>query len=118
MAVIGIGGVFFRAEDPKALQAWYAEHLGVVMDFAAPWTPPSGPTLFMPFKADTDYFPAAKQWMINFRVAEIGKLIGSLRDAGIEVTTNAEWDTPETGRFARVYDPEGNAIELWEPPED
>ena len=72
----------------------------------------------MPFPNDTDYFPAAKQWMLNFRVAELDKLLSSLRDAGIAVTTNPDWDTPETGRFARIHDPEGNPVELWEPPSE
>lgn len=118
MSVVGIGGVFFRADDPEALQAWYDKHLGVVVDFAAPWVPQPGPTLFMPFSRTTDHFPLDKQWMINFRVTELDKLIQALRAAGIEVTTHADWDTPETGRFARIYDPEGNPIELWQPPAD
>ncbi len=116
MSVVGIGGVFFRASDPGALKAWYKTHLGVFVDFAAPWTPEPGPTLFMPFAKDTDYFPAEKQWMINFRVAELDKLISALREAGVVVVTNPDWDSPETGRFARVHDPEGNPVELWEPP--
>jgi predicted enzyme related to lactoylglutathione lyase len=116
MSVVGIGGVFFRADDPEALQDWYRKHLGVVVDFASPWTPQSGPTLFMPFPRDTDHFPADKQWMINFRVAELDGLLSALRSAGIAITTDPEWDTPETGRFARIYDPEGNPVELWEPP--
>lgn len=116
MPVMGIGGVFFRANDPDALQEWYRERLGVVVDYASPWVQESGPTVFMPFKQDTDYFPAAKQWMINFRVAEIDALLQTLRDSGIDVTTNPDWDTPETGRFARIHDPEGNQVELWEPP--
>jgi catechol 2,3-dioxygenase-like lactoylglutathione lyase family enzyme len=118
MSVVGIGGVFFRANDPEALQAWYGKHLGVVVDYASPWAPPSGPTLFMPFPRDTDHIPADKQWMINFRVTDLDELLSALRDAGIAVATNPEWDTPETGRFARVHDPEGNAVELWEPPPD
>ena len=118
MSVVGIGGVFFRASDPKALQDWYEKHLGVVVDYASPWVQQSGPTLFMPFARDTDYFPTGQQWMINFRVTEIEKLIAALGDAGIAVTTNPEWDTPETGKFARVQDPEGNQIELWEPPSE
>ena len=118
MSVVGIGGVFFRADDPAALQAWYEKHLGVVVDFASPWLQESGPTLFMPFARDTDHFPADKQWMINFRVTEIESLISTLRQAGVEVTVNPQWDTPETGKFARVYDPEGTPVELWEPPAD
>jgi glyoxylase I family protein len=116
MAAVGIGGVFFRANDPAALQAWYREHIGLVPDDAYQWMQAAGPTVFMPFAKDTDYFPADKQWMLNFRVVEFDKLLAALRAAGIEVTTNPDWDTPETGRFARIHDPEGNPVELWEPP--
>jgi predicted enzyme related to lactoylglutathione lyase len=70
----------------------------------------------MPFARDTDYFPADRQWMINFRVSQLDTLLTALREAGIDVTTNAEWDSPETGKFARIHDPEGNPVELWEPP--
>ena len=106
--VTGIGGLFFRSHDTKALAQWYETHLGVT----ELWTQEQGLTVFAPFRQTSDYFPADKQWMINFRVAELDKLILALRDAGITVTTNPEWDTPETGRFARIYDPEGNPIEL------
>jgi glyoxylase I family protein len=116
MSAAGIGGVFFRANDPGALQDWYQKHLGISTDYAAPWVQQAGPTLFMPFPKTTDHFPADKAWMINFRVAELDTLLSALRDAGIEVTTNSEWDSPETGKFARIHDPEGNPIELWEPP--
>lgn len=116
MSVVGIGGVFFRAKDPGALQAWYATHLGIVPDDSFQWMQQAGPTVFMPFPRDTDYFPADRQWMLNFRVADMDKLLSTLREAGIAVTTNSEWDTPETGRFARVHDPEGNPVELWQPP--
>ena len=71
--------------------------------------------MFSPFKADTDYFPADKQWMLNLRVERLDALMASLTAAGIEVLTNAEWDAPGVGRFARIHDPEGNPIELWEP---
>ncbi|HEY3950907.1 VOC family protein [Phenylobacterium sp.] len=116
MTVTGIGGLFFRAKDPGALQAWYGEHLGVALDDSYQWMQQAGPTVFMPFAQDTDYFPADRQWMINFRVAKLDGLISTLREAGIAVITKPEWDTPETGRFARIHDPEGNPIELWEPP--
>ena len=88
MPVVGIGGVFFRANDPEALQAWYREHLGLAPDDAYQWMQQAGPTVFMPFPQDTDYFPAAKQWMLNFRVAELDGLLAALREAGIAVTTN------------------------------
>ena len=115
MGVTGIGGIFFRAKDPKALSAWYAEHLGVGAGEWGLWHPEAGPSVFSPFKADTDYFPADKQWMLNLRVERLDALMASLTAAGIEVLTNAEWDAPGVGRFARIHDPEGNPIELWEP---
>lgn len=116
MAVTGIGGFFFRADDPTALAEWYLKHLGV----GAPpgvyiWDQQAGPTVFAPFKADSDYFAADKRWMLNLRLDDLDGLIASLTAAGIEVLTRAEWDAPEVGRFARIHDPEGNPIELWEP---
>jgi predicted enzyme related to lactoylglutathione lyase len=112
---LGIGGFFFRSRDTKALAEWYSTHLGVT-DF---WTQEAGLTVFSPFKQDTTYFPADKQWMINFRVDDLDALMAQLRDAGIAIETRPdEWDTPETGRFARIHDPEGNQIELWQPPAD
>jgi catechol 2,3-dioxygenase-like lactoylglutathione lyase family enzyme len=126
MGVLGIGGLFFRAQDPDALAAWYKEHLGVgggcVADGAPGeanqwlWMTNAGPVVFQPFKADTDYFAADKRFMINLRVEGLDAMLERLRGAGIEVITKAEWDHPDTGRFARVHDPEGNAIELWEMP--
>ena len=116
MAVTGIGGVFFRAKDPDALRAWYLTHLGVGGKGWDPWEQATGPTLFMPFKADTDYWPGERQWMLNYRVDALDPVLESLRAAGVEVKTDPSWDSPETGRFARIHDPEGNPIELWEPP--
>ncbi len=118
MPVTGIGGFFFRAQDPTALAAWYLQHLGV----GAPegvflWDQQAGPTVFAPFKESSDYFAADKQWMLNLRVEGLDALLAALRAAEIEVVTKVEWDaTPEIGRFARIHDPEGNPIELWEPP--
>jgi glyoxylase I family protein len=66
--------------------------------------------------ARSDYFPANRQWMINLRVDDLDGLMANLRAAGIAVETRPEWDTTETGRFARILDPEGNPVELWEPP--
>jgi glyoxylase I family protein len=115
MPVTGIGGLFFRSDDTKALAAWYQTHLGIG---GYDWQQSAGPTIFAPFAKSTDYFAADKQWMLNLRVSELDVLLADLTAAGIAVVTNAEWDTPETGRFARIHDPEGNAIELWEPPAD
>jgi glyoxylase I family protein len=115
MGVTGIGGVFFRAQDPKALAAWYAEHLGIGGGEMGSWDQQAGQTIFSPFDADTDYFPADKQWMLNLRVDGLDPLKAALEAKGIEVITNPEWDAPGVGRFARLFDPEGNQIELWEP---
>ena len=115
MGVTGIGGFFFRAKDPEALAKWYATHLGVGAGDYGVWQPQAGPSVFAPFKADTDYFAADKQWMLNLRVDDLDSHLASLRAAGIEITTKAEWDSPEVGRFARLHDPEGNQIELWQP---
>lgn len=111
--VSGIGGIFFRSRDSQALAAWYEEHLGI----PGFWSQQAGPTVFAPFKADSDYFPADKQWMINLRVNDLDALMAHLAAAGIAIETRAEWDTAETGRFARIHDPDGNPIELWQPPE-
>ena len=116
--VQGIGGLFFRSRDPKALAAWYQEHLGVdpiPMDHDhSPWQQTAGPTAFAPFPSDTDYFGSPQQaWMVNFRVANLDAMVSQLRAANIEVKVDAE-KYPQ-GRFARLHDPEGNPIELWEP---
>lgn len=125
MPVLGIGGLFFRSGDPDALSAWYREHLGigagcVSTEGATPdewsWQTEGGPVVFAPFKADTDYFAADKQFMLNLRVRDLDSLIEQLHAAGIEIITRPEWNDPSIGQFARIHDPDGNAIELWEPP--
>lgn len=115
MAVTGIGGLFFRAKDPKALGAWYAEHLGMGAGPHGVWETQGGPCVFAPFAAGTDYFPADRQWMLNLRTDDLDGLCATLRAAGVEVSTKPEWDMPGVGRFARIHDPEGNPVELWEP---
>lgn len=109
----GIGGVFFRSQDPRAMVAWYAEHLGIDMSGGA-WIQASGPTVFAPFAHDSDYFPADRQVMLNFRVDDLDAVLSALTQAGIAAETRPEWDS-EIGRFARIHDPEGNPVELWEP---
>jgi len=116
MPVTVIGGFFFRARDPEALKQWYCNHLGVGCGDYGMWEQAAGATVFSPFPADTDYFPADKQSMLNLRVDGLDDLLTRLRDAGIDVITKPEWDDPAVGRFARVHDPEGNPIELWEAP--
>jgi predicted enzyme related to lactoylglutathione lyase len=110
----GIGGMFFRARDPAALAAWYRQHLGIAAG-EEPWQQEAGMTVFQPFPADSDYFRADRAFMLNFRIDDLSALIADLQAAGIEVETRPDWDTPY-GRFARIHDPEGNPVELWEPP--
>ncbi|WP_448951663.1 VOC family protein [Labrys neptuniae] len=116
--VTGIGGVFFRARDPKALAAWYERHLGIDDIAQTVWSQQAGPTVFAPFAADTDYFGRAEQqFMLNFRVDDLDGFMAALQAAGIAVETRAEWDS-EVGRFCRIHDPEGNPVELWQPASD
>lgn len=116
--VTGIGGVFFRARDPVALAFWYRQNLGINLVpenyEQTPWEQEAGPTAFAPFAEDTDYFgKPEQQWMVNFRVKDLDAMAEQLRSAGITVEIDA---TPyPNGRFARLHDPEGNPIELWQP---
>lgn len=115
--VSGIGGIFFRAQDQEGLAKWYETHLGVSPvpkgPDDMPWVQEAGPTVFSPFSTGTDYFPAEKQFMINFRVDDLDGLVVELESSGIEITSRETMDG--IGRFAHLFDPEGNKIELWEP---
>jgi glyoxylase I family protein len=116
--VSGIGGLFFRARDPVSLSTWYRDHLGVALTPSnygdLPWRQEAGPTVFAPFPESTTYFgDAAKVWMINFRVRDLDAMVAQLRAGGVPVEIDPE--RYPNGRFARLYDPEGNPIELWEP---
>ncbi|WP_133364912.1 VOC family protein [Qipengyuania sediminis] len=121
MPVLGIGGFFFRAKDPAALKAWYKDHLGVGGGCGTDatgasnewlWFTAGGPMVFEPFKQDSDYFPADRSAMINLRVSNLDTLLASLRGAGAEISREEAMEG--VGRFARIHDPEGNPIELWE----
>ena len=112
--------MFFRANDPPTLGQWYRDHLGIDLVPAdynqQPWRQEAGPTAFAPFPNDSDYFGRPEQkWMINFRVNDLDAMVAQLRAADIHVKVDAE--TYPNGRFARLHDPEGNPIELWEPKE-
>lgn len=121
--VTGIGGIFFKASNPKALGAWYRDHLGLeVTDWGGavfPWggaESPPGMTIWSPFAADTRYMePSSASFMVNFRVDNLEKLLAALRAEGCEVLDKTE--TTEQGKFGWVMDPEGNKVELWQPPE-
>lgn len=112
--VVGLGGVFWRAADPAGLAAWYAGHLGVTLGGPNPQA--AGLCVPAAFPADTGYWPAERGFMLNLRVEGLDALVQRLQARGIAVERRAEWDTPETGRFARITDPEGTPVELWEPP--
>ncbi|HEU0224084.1 MAG TPA: VOC family protein [Steroidobacteraceae bacterium] len=115
--VLGIGGLFFRSENPERLAKWYETQLGISLVPTSyqqePWHQDAGPTVFAPFEKNTTYFGKLEQsWMVNFRVADLKAMVAQLRAAGITV------DEPQShpnGDFARLHDPEGNPIELWEP---
>lgn len=123
--VTGIGGIFFKARDPQALGAWYSKHLGIGVEewggAAFSWASPDNPagvgtTVWSPFKAETEYFaPSQASFMINYRVADLHALLALLRAEGCQVEDKVE--ESEFGKFGWVMDPEGNKIELWQPPE-
>jgi predicted enzyme related to lactoylglutathione lyase len=118
--VIGLGGIFFKSRDPKALAQWYAQHLGLKIEgfggamFGEDASRP-GYALWMPFAQDTKYFePSDRPFMVNFRVDDLHALLAALRGAGVQV--DAKVDESEYGKFGWIMDPDGNRVELWEPP--
>ena len=122
--VTGIGGIFFKAKDPAGLWAWYKEHLGIdVQDWggaAFDWTdedgkPVAGTTAWRIAAADDESFaPSSAPFMVNYRVADLHALLKALKEEGCTVLEKT--DESEYGKFGWVIDPEGNKIELWEPP--
>jgi catechol 2,3-dioxygenase-like lactoylglutathione lyase family enzyme len=118
--ITGIGGVFFKARDPKALSAWYRDVLGLsvedwggVMFQASADGPPM--TLFVPFEASSNHFdPSTREFMINFTVDDLDALLAMLQTKGIAPLKRDDESDPN-GRFAWILDPEGSKIELWEP---
>ncbi len=123
--VTGIGGVFFKAKDPQQLADWYRTHLGMNVEawggVAFRWVTDDNPagvgtTVWSPFAADTSYFePSDAPFMINYRVQDLHGLLLALRAAGCRVQDDVE--ESEFGKFGWVIDPEGNKLELWQPPE-
>ena len=114
--VRGIGGIFFKAQDKDALLRWYREHLGVpVEEWGGTQFTDGGPTVWSAFAADTKYFaPSTAPYMINFRVDDLDAMLAQLRAMGDRVEDKVE--DSDFGRFGWVSDPEGNKIELWQPP--
>ena len=122
--VTGIGGIFFKAKDAPALRAWYKQHLGIDVQVwggaAFDWTgddgkPVGGTTAWSINSADSDQFaPSTAPFMVNYRVADLRALVKALRDEGCNLLEKI--DESEYGKFGWVVDPEGNKVELWEPP--
>lgn len=122
--VTGIGGIFFKARDPVGLRAWYRKHLGIdVLDWggaAFRWTdddgkPIGGTTIWSVSEQGGDHFaPGTASFMVNYRVADLRALLAALKAEGCNVLDRT--DDSEYGKFAWVIDPEGNKVELWEPP--
>jgi len=122
--VTGLGGVFFKAKDPKALYEWYRKHLGIESaadGSGAMWRDADHPEIpgcnvFAIFPQTTNYFaPSESSFMINFRVDNLQELVKTLREEGVQVDKVEEADY---GKFAWIMDPEGNRVELWEPPKE
>lgn len=118
--VTGIGGIFFKTKDPKAVKDWYRNHLGFNTDqWGATfwWKNKEGDdcsTQWSPFKEDADYFePSKKEFMMNFRVENLDELLETLKAEGVQVLAKTE--SLEEGKFGWIVDLEGNKIELWEP---
>ena len=123
--VTGIGGIFIKSADPARLREWYRKHLGIPVETwggtAFQWAGPGNPggigtTVWNVFEAGSNYFdPSRSPFMVNYRVADLRALIAALRAEGCQVDDKV--DESEYGRFGWVVDPDGNKVELWEPPE-
>ena len=125
--VTGIGGIFFKAEDPTTLKEWYGKHLGLdVTEYGATfrWIERENKeantlarTEWSPFKKDTTYFaPSEKPFMFNYRVENLTALLKALKEEGVTIV--GEVEEYSYGKFGWIMDPEGNKIELWEPVDD
>ena len=123
--VVGIGGVFVRAKDQEALAKWYGEHLGLdindvfwgaIFPLSTPDAPKGSYGIWGSFPADTDYFGAAENsFMVNFRVGDLDAMLTQLRAGGCDVDDKVERN--DFGQFGWVTDPDGNRVELWQPPD-
>jgi len=115
--VTGIGGVFFRAQDPERLAIWYAKYLGVEpapesYETSSWWQQP-GPTVFAAMPNDSDHFGSPERsWSVNFRVADLDAMVRQLSSVGVPVEVDPE--VYPNGRFASLQDPEGNGVQLWQ----
>jgi predicted enzyme related to lactoylglutathione lyase len=124
--VTGIGGIFFKAKDPAKLGEWYNKHLDIELEKEFPYSvfqwrqhdnpEKAGQTVWSLFEQNSDYFGSDKaQFMINYRVENLEALMEALKKEGVEILR--EMQDTSLGRFAAIKDPEGNGIELWQPPD-
>jgi len=120
--VIGLGGVFFKSKDPEALASWYQKHLQMDLSFpnGATFTPQQVPEngyqVWGPFKEETEYFaPSPQRFMINLMVDDLKSMLEQLKSSGCQVMDETE--SSEYGDFGWFIDPDGNKVELWQPPE-
>jgi predicted enzyme related to lactoylglutathione lyase len=120
--VTGIGGIFFKCKDPKAMREWYKTHLGMnTTEYGAtfewreePGSTKKGSTTWSPFAETSKYFePSTKDFMINYRVSDLKALVEELKKEGVTIVDKIE--TYDYGKFVHIIDPEGNKLELWEP---
>lgn len=112
--ITGLGGLFFRAQDPDKLSKWYQENLGVVSDAnGMPWQQEAGMTILSTFSKDNDYFPSAQAVMFNFRVDDLDTFLEELKSKNVKIDDKRQNES--YGKFAWIYDLEGNKIELWQP---
>lgn len=122
--VTGIGGVFIKSKEPQRLREWYRRHLGIAVEdwggCAFRWQSADNPTgvgstVWSVFEAQSNYFePSQSQFMVNYRVHDLHGLLTALRAEGCQVVDKVE--ESEFGKFGWVVDPDGNKVELWEPP--
>ena len=123
--VTGIGGIFFKAKDPKAINEWYKTHLGFDTSpygttfewFEGTDSTKKGQTQWSPFPETTKYFePSTKDFMINYRVENLEALVEQLTNEGVTIVDKIQ--DSEYGKFVHIMDPEGNKVELWEPKDE
>lgn len=124
--VTGIGGIFFKSKDTDKLRSWYAKHLGIeTEDYGGKsfrWREENDPdtvgvTVWCVFPSDTDYFaPSEAPMMVNYRVPDLSGRLEVLRKEGVQVDDKTE--ESEYGKFGWVFDPDGNKVELWQPPDE
>lgn len=115
--ITGMGGYFLRSDDPGRSAGWYRDVLGLGTDEHGEWAQEAGAGVFAPMPRGSSYFPAGQQTMLNLRVDDLDGVLDRLRSAGAHVVDDLQ-EADGIGRFGWVVDPDGNRVELWEPPKE